>query len=351
MGEFEQVFKNVMLDSSFCSGPYVESFENDFAKFIGSSNAIGVNSGTSALHLALLAYDIGPGDEVIAPAMTFLATISAIKYAGANPVLVDIEQDTYCINPVLIEEAITEKTKAIIAVHLYGHVADMKAIRQIAQKYDLVIIEDAAQAHGAFTDGHSCGTLGDMAAFSFYPGKNLGACGEAGAVVTNDDERAAKVRSMRDWGQVGKGNHLYEGFNYRMDGLQGAFLEIKLKYLEEWTLARIEIAQKYLNAFQDIEKIIKPKTRQNCVHVFHIFAILIPQRDKILEKMTQHKICCGVHYPIPIHCHKNMKCLGYKNGAFPNAEYLAQNELSLPLHPNLTDYDIEFISETLKQLI
>ena len=232
MGEFEKAFKKVMSESSFCSGPYVESFENDFAKYIGSSNAIGVNSGTSALHLCLLACDIGNGDEVIVPAMTFIATISAIKYTGATPVLVDIEQDTYCINPQLIEEAITEKTKAIILVHLYGHAADVKASRKIAQKYNLVIIEDAAQAHGASIEGESCGTLGDMAAFSFYPGKNLGACGEAGAVVTNDDEKAEKVRSMRDWGQVGKGNHLDEGFNYRMDGLQGALLGIKLKYLE-----------------------------------------------------------------------------------------------------------------------
>ena len=241
MGELEQAFKKVMVESSFCSGPHVENFESNFAEYVGSSNAVGVNSGTSALHLSLLACDIGIGDEVIAPAMTFMATVSAVEYCGATPVLVDVEKDTYCIDPSLIEAAITEKTRAIIVVHLYGHSANMLAIREIANKYNLKIIEDAAQAHGSSFLGNRCGTLGDLAAFSFYPGKNLGACGEAGAIVTNDDEKAEKVRSMRDWGQVGKGNHIYKGFNFRMDGIQGAILGIKLKYLEEWTSSRVQL--------------------------------------------------------------------------------------------------------------
>lgn len=351
MGEFEQVFRDVMLDSSFCSGPHVESFENDFANFIGSSHAIGVNSGTSALHLSLLACDIGPGDEVIAPAMTFLATASAIKYSGATPVLVDVEKDTYCINPELIEEAITEKTKAIIVVHLYGHAADVKTIRKIAQKYNLVIIEDAAQAHGASMEGINCGKLGDIAAFSFYPGKNLGACGEAGAVVTDDQAKADKVRAMRDWGQIDKGNHHYEGFNYRMDGLQGAFLGIKLKHLKKWTSSRISIAENYLKKFQEFEKIKMPQIRENCIHVFHIFAVLLSERDKILNQMKERGIFCGVHYPSPIHLHKNMHVLGYGLGDFPIAEMIAKEELSLPLHPYLSENDIIYIVQSLKDCI
>jgi len=348
MGEFGQVFRDVMLDSSFCSGPHVESFENDFANFIGSSNAIGVNSGTSALHLALLACDIGPGDEVIAPAMTFLATVSAIKYSGATPVLVDVEKDTYCINPELIEEAITEKTKAIIVVHLYGHAANVRAIRKIAQKYNLVIIEDAAQAHGASMEGIKCGKLGDIAAFSFYPGKNLGACGEAGAVVTDDQVKADKVRAMRDWGQIDKGNHHYEGFNYRMDGLQGAFLGIKLKHLKKWTSSRIDIAQQYKESLNGVENIILPQTRKDCIHVFHIFAILVSQRDQILERMKAIGIHCGIHYPVSIHLHRNMYDLGYSLGDFPVAEMIASKELSLPLHPYLSESVIDYITKSLK---
>ena len=351
MGELEQAFKRVMVESSFCSGPHVENFECNFAKYVGSSNAVGVNSGTSALHLSLLACDIGIGDEVIAPAMTFMATVSAIEYCGSTPVLVDVEKDTYCIDPSLIEAAITEKTRAIIVVHLYGHSANMLAIRKIANKYNLKIIEDAAQAHGSSFLGNRCGTLGDLAAFSFYPGKNLGACGEAGAIVTNDDEKAEKVRSMRDWGQVGKGNHIYKGFNFRMDGIQGAILGIKLKYLEEWTSSRIKIAKLYRENLSGLENIELPQTRENCVHVFHIFAVLVSQRDQILERMKKKGIQCGTHYPVPIHLHRSMYDLGYTLGEFPVAEMIAAKEISLPLHPHLSDSEIAYISESLNNSI
>jgi dTDP-4-amino-4,6-dideoxygalactose transaminase len=351
MGELERAFKEVMSDSTFSSGPHVETFEKDFAKFIGTSNAIGVSSGTSALHLSLVACDIGLGDEVIAPAMTFMATVSAIKYSGATPVLVDVEKETYCIDPSLIKAAITERTKAIIVVHLYGQACDIKTIRKIADQHNLIIIEDAAQAHGASLGEKRCGTIGDLAAFSFYPGKNLGACGEAGAVVTNDQLKADKIRAMRDWGQVNKGNHVYEGFNYRMDGLQGAFLGVKLKHLDQWTQTRILRAKLYKSLLGSLEEIKLPKSRENSVHVFHIFAVLISDRDKILMKMKAQGIYCGIHYPTPIHLHKNMQDLGYMIGEFPIAERIAKEEISLPLYPNLSESDLEYISQSLKDFI
>tara|TARA_B100001057_G_C22860027_1_gene954125 strand:- start:2597 stop:3712 length:1116 start_codon:yes stop_codon:yes gene_type:complete len=351
MGELETAFKNVMSESSFSSGPHVEAFERDFAEFVGASDAIGVNSGTSALHLSMLACGIGIGDEVIAPAMTFIATVSAIKYTGAKPVIVDIDPDTYCINPKQIEAAITEKTKAIIVVHLYGQAADMYAIRAIADSHNLVIIEDAAQAHGASIGKTNCGNMGDLAAFSFYPGKNLGACGEAGAIVTNDRSKTEKIRSMRDWGQLGKGNHFYEGFNYRMDGLQGAFLGIKLKYLKQWSESRINVASLYKNLLNKSDTIKLPYTRENSVHVFHIFAVLVSNRDEILKKMKARGIHCGIHYPTPIHLHNNMGDLSHKVGDFPVAEKVSKEEISLPIHPSLSEKDVNYISENLKYIL
>ena len=330
-------FKEVLETCSFCSGPYVESFEKEFAKFIHSKEAVGVSSGTSALHLALLAAGIGPGDEVIAPAMTFLATVSAIEYVGAKPVLVDVEPDTYCINSDLIESAITEKTKAIIPVHLYGQPANMIPIKSLAEKYELTIIEDASQAHGASIAGMPCGSIGDFATFSFYPGKNLGACGEGGAVTTNDLAKAELIRSMRDWGQVGKGNHVNPGFNYRMDGLQGTALKIKLKYLRDWTDARIRIAAMYNKLLEGFNGISIPIIREKSKHVFHVYAVLVKNRDQVIEKMRQASVYCSVHYPLPIHLQSRLSYLGYSNGDFPIAEKLSQEELSLPIHPNLKD--------------
>lgn len=346
-GELEEAFREILTSCSFCSGPAVNAFEKNFASYTSNSECIGVNSGTSALHLALLAAGVKPGDEVIAPAMTFLATVAAIEYAGGTPVLVDVEADTYCLDPSRLRAAITEKTRAIIPVHLYGQPANMPAILAIAREQGISVIEDAAQAHGATLDGRTCGSMGDYAAFSFYPGKNLGACGEAGAITTNDSNKAQLLRSMRDWGQEGKGNHANPGFNYRMDGLQGAFLSIKLKRLKEWTEARNRVASRYRELLDGEERIHLPSLRQGAVHSYHIFAVLTPERDRIASEMQEAGIGCGRHYPVPIHLHPTSAKLGYSEGDFPEAERIASYELSLPIYPELTNEQVDRVAETL----
>ncbi|MED5418504.1 MAG: DegT/DnrJ/EryC1/StrS family aminotransferase, partial [Verrucomicrobiota bacterium] len=318
-----------------------------FSSFAETRETVGVNSGTSALHLALLAAGVGPGDEVIAPAMTFLATVSAIEYAGATPVLVDVEPDTYCLDPSRLRETITEKTRAIIPVHLYGQPADMPAILTVARERGISVIEDAAQAHGATLDGRPCGSMGDFAAFSFYPGKNLGACGEAGAVTTDDPDKAQLIRSMRDWGQEGKGNHVNPGFNYRMDGLQGAFLNIKLGHLRKWTDARNRVAERYRELLAGEEELRLPVLRSGSRHAHHVFAILTPERNRIANVMLEAGIGYGIHYSVPIHLHPTSTTLGYSQGDFPVAERIASEELSLPIYPELTDEQMVRIAETL----
>lgn len=349
--ELEAAFKETLSSCAFCSGPAVEAFEKEFASFIGSREAIGVNSGTSALHLALLAAGIGPGDEVVTPAMTFLATAAAIEYAGAKPVLADVEADTYCLDATKVESVLTDKTKAVIPVHLYGQPADVPSLLPLAKQRNLTIIEDAAQAHGASLNGLPCGAMGDLAAFSFYPGKNLGACGEAGAVTTGDAEKARLIRSMRDWGQEGKGVHANPGFNHRMDGLQGAFLSIKLKRLHEWTDARIRIAGTYRELLADLQEIQLPVLRPGARHAHHIFAVLTPDRDRIAARMKEAGVSCGVHYPVPIHLHPSTRRLGYACGDFPNAERLAEQELSLPLYPELTEEQAAYVADALRNAL
>ena len=349
--ELNEAFKEILHSCNFCSGPTVETFEKQFADFTGAEQAIGVNSGTSALHLALVAAGIGPGDEVVAPAMTFLATIAAIEYTGAKPVLVDVEQDTYCLNTRHVEAVLTKRTKAIIPVHLYGQPADIPYLWPIAKEHDLIIIEDAAQAHGASLNGLSCGAMGDFAAFSFYPAKNLGACGEAGAVTTGDAEKARLIRSMRDWGQEGKGVHINPGFNHRMDGLQGAFLSIKLKRLHEWTDARIRLADTYRKLLADLEEIQLPVLRPSARHAHHIFAILTPDRDQIVTRMKEKGVFCGIHYPIPIHLHPSTRHLGGVRGDFPQAERLAEQELSLPIYPELTEEKLIYVADALRSVL
>ena len=349
--ELELEFRKIIETCNFCSGPTVEEFESKFSQFIQAKHTVGVNSGTSALHLSLLACGIGMGDEVIVPAMSFLASLACIEYANASPVVVDVESDTYCIDPSKVESAITPKTKAIIAVHLYGQPANMFVLRGIADRHGLILIEDSAQAHDASLKGVSCGVLGDLAAFSFYPGKNLGACGEAGAISTQCEDKAYLLKSMRDWGQKGKGNHVNPGFNYRMDGIQGAFLSVKLKYLREWTDSRIRKANLYMKLLGDEKNIELPTKRDGARHVYHIFAILVQDRGLVLSKMKQKGIDCGVHYPVPIHLHPSYRHLGYKNGDFPIAENLAQKEISLPLFPELKNEELEYVVENLKEIV
>jgi dTDP-4-amino-4,6-dideoxygalactose transaminase len=337
----------VLNSASFVLGPAVSSFEKKFAAYVDAKHVIAVNSGTSALHLALLATGVGAGDEVIVPAMTFLATVAAVDYTGAKPVLVDVDPVSYTMDPSKIEAAITPRTKVIMPVHLYGQAADMDAIRAIASRHKLLVIEDAAQAHGAKYKGKSCGSLGDLAGFSFYPGKNLGAYGEGGAVTTNNDDYARKITMMRDWGSEKKYIHEIKGFNYRMEGLQGAVLGVKMDYIEDWTEKRRKAAQRYQAGLSGQERIIAPKEMPYARHVYHVYAVMVSDRANTIKKLQDEGISTGIHYPIPIHLQPCFAGLGYAKGDFPVAERVADNELSLPMFPEITDAQIDYVTSTL----
>jgi len=338
--EIRVAIDNVLENTAFALGPAVADFESKFATSTQTKPAIGVNSSTSALHLALLTADIGPGHEVIAPAMTFIATASAISYSGATPVLVDVDPVCYSIDPAKIEEKITSKTKAILPVHLYGQSADMDPILDIAKRHNLTVIEDAAQAHGAEYKGKRCGSIGDIGCFSFYPGKNLGAYGEGGAVTTNNDEYADKVRMLRDWGQEGKGNHVLKAYNYRMAGIQGAVLGVKMNYIEEWTEGRRRAAGQYDELLREIPGITIPTQMDYARHVYHVYGILVKDRSALQSKLNEAGIQNGVHYLKPVHLQPCYAELGHKEGDFPMAERIANEELSLPMFPELTDGQI-----------
>ena len=336
-GEIDAAIEKVVKNAAFILGPAVSDFEERFAAYVGARHAVGVNSGTSALHLALLAAGIGPGDEVIAPAMTFIATVSASEYTGARPVLVDVDPETYTMAPAEIEAAITTHTQALLPVHLYGQPADMDPILEIGRRRGLVVIEDAAQAHGAGYRGRRCGSIGDLACFSFYPGKNLGAFGEGGAVTTNNDRFANTVRMLRDWGQELKGRHRLRGFNYRMEGIQGAVLGVKLRHLEGWTEARRRVARHYRELLRSVSGFVPPVEREEVRHVYHVFAVLTNERDAVRRRLADAGIATGIHYPLPIHLQPCFTDLGYSPVDFPIAERLARTELSLPIFAELTE--------------
>jgi dTDP-4-amino-4,6-dideoxygalactose transaminase len=338
-----------VLDScQFALGNEVAAFEEEFAAHSGAKYAAGVNTGTSALHLALLAAGIGPGDEVVTVSNTFMATVSAIRYAGARPVLVDVDPQSYTMDPKLAEAAITERTKAIMPVHLYGQPADLDPLLALAKKHDLVVIEDACQAHGAEYKGRRVGGIGHMAAFSFYPGKNLGACGEGGAFVTNDPEYIKKVRMLRDWGQEKRYHHVLEGYNYRMDNLQGAFLRIKLKHLPAWTEARRAHATLYRELFAG-SSVRFPAEMPYAKHVYHIYALMAGNRDALHKILGDKGIATGFHYPIPVHLQPCFEHLGYKKGQLPHTEKAAAEEISLPMFAELTDAQIHEIVAATKE--
>lgn len=334
--ELMEAASRVLDSCAFASGPEVAAFEEDFAAYCNTKFAAGVNTGTSALHLGLLAAGVGPGDEVITVPHTFMATVSSIRYAGAKPVLIDVDPVSYTMDPKLIEGAITKNTKVIMPVHLYGQPADMDPIMDIAKKHNLVVIEDACQAHGAEYKGRRAGSIGHAAAFSFYPGKNLGACGEGGALVTSDPELIKKVRMLRDWGQEKRYHHALEGYNYRMDGLQGAFLKIKLKHLPSWTELRRAHAAKYAELFAG-SPVRFPKEMDYAKHVYHIYAVMAKNRDQMQTILGDKGIATGFHYPIPVHLQACFAHLGHKKGDFPNSERAADEEISLPMFPELTD--------------
>ena len=341
--EIDEAVLRVLDSTQFILGEEVAAFEREFAAYCGTADAIGVNSGTSALHLALLAADIGPGDEVITVPFTFVATAAAIVYTGATPVFVDIDPETFTMAPAAIEQVITARTKAIVPVHLYGHAADMDPILDIARRRGLVVVEDAAQAHGAAYKGRPCGSLGAMAAFSFYPGKNLGAYGEGGAVVTSDPALAKKIRAMRSWGEERRYEHSVKGFNYRMDGIQGAVLRVKLRHLEAWTGARRARAAEYARAFAG-SGIATPVERPDCRHVYHVYAVRLSQRDSTRAALQAAGIQTGVHYPIPIHLQPAHADLGYGRGDFPVSEQAASQVLSLPMFPEMTVEQVEQVA-------
>lgn len=342
---------HVIEKTAFAGGPFVQQFEESFATYCQTKHAIGVSSGTSAIWLPLLAFDIGAGDEVITVSNTFIATAEAISFAGARPVFIDIDENTHTMDPNAIEAAITPRTKAIIPVHLFGQMADMRPIMQIARKHNLVVIEDAAQAHGATYHGQRAGSIGDAGCFSFYPGKNLGAYGEAGGVVTNNSEVAARIRMIRDHGQVKKYHHKVVGWNARMDGIQGAVLSVKLKYIDQWNELRRQHAHQYDNLLMSFDKILTPKVASYGTHVYHIYATRVANRDAVLKEMQKQGVSCGIHYPVPLHMQEAYRDLGYTDGSFPVAEKCSSEYLSLPMFPELTPSQILHVVETLKQVI
>ncbi len=333
--------------TQFILGPEVAAFEREFAGWCGASECVAVNSGTSALHLALLAYGIGPGDEVITVPFTFVATIAAIEYAGATPVLVDVEPRHLTMDPAKIEAAITTRTKAIMPVHLFGHPADMTPILAIARRHGLRVIEDAAQAHGASYQGRTCGSLGDAACFSFYPGKNLGAYGEGGALVTGDADVARTTRLLRSWGEERRYEHLLKGFNYRMDGIQGAILRVKLRHLDAWTEARRARAAEYRAALAGTDVRV-PEERVGDRHVYHVFAVRLAGRDEARARLDAAGVQTGVHYPIPVHLQPAYRNLGGRPGDFPVAEQAADEVLSLPIYPELTSEQVSYVAGVLR---
>ena len=348
--EIDAALARVLDSCQFVLGPEVAAFEQEFAAYCGASECIALNSGTSALHLALLAAGVGPGDEVITVPFTFVASVAAVLYAGAIPVLVDIDPRSFTLDPAAIQKAITPRTKAILPVHLYGQPADMDPILEVARRHGLVVIEDAAQAHGAKYKGNPVGSMGDMACFSFYPGKNLGAYGEGGAVTTSNPEYAKTVRMLRDWGQDRKYHHVLRGFNYRMEGFQGAILRVKLRHLDKWTEARRAIVQQYNQLLADCG-VETPKEMPWARHVYHVYTLRTEDRDGLQASLAQQGIQTGIHYPVPVHLQPAYADLGYGIGAFPQAEAAAKQVVSLPLYPELSSQAVADVAAAVNKIV
>jgi dTDP-4-amino-4,6-dideoxygalactose transaminase len=349
--EFDRAIAEVINSAAFAGGPFVEKFEADFCAYNNSLFAIGLGSGTEALWLALLACGIGQGDEVITVPTTFMATAEAITFCGARPVFVDVNDSTYTMDPAGLEEVLSSRTKAIIPVHLFGQPADMDPILAFARKHDLFVIEDAAQAHGAEYKGRKAGTLGDAGCFSFYPGKNLGAFGEAGAVVTEDVELQEKIRVLRDHGQTRKYHHNMIGWNCRMDGIQAAVLRIKLRHLDTGNSRRRAHALQYNEALADLDELVTPLEASFARHVYHVYAVRVQERDGLMGLLAEKGIQCGVHYPIPVHLQKAYQNLGYAMGDFPVSERTALEFMSLPMFPELSEAQIEMVAASLREAV
>ena len=346
--EIDAVIAKTLDNCSFCLGPDVAQFEKDFAAFCGANYCLGFNSGTSALHVAMLNLNIGQGDEVITTPHTFVATSWAISYVGAKPVYVDIDDQTFNLDPKLIEKAITPRTKAIMPVHLYGHPFNVDPILEICQKHNLPLVEDACQAHGAKYRGKAVGTFGAMSGFSFYPGKNLGAAGEGGALVTNSEAHYKRGRSLREHGSSVRYYHDEVGFNYRMEGIQGAVLGVKLKHLNAWSEGRRRVAHRYHTLLADTPLKL-PTEADYAESVYHLYVVRHPQRDALKAHLEANKVGCALHYPLPLHLQKCYAFLGYKEGDFPVSEQAARECLSLPIYPELTESQQDRVVAVIKQ--
>ena len=346
--EVGDVLRQVLESTAFSGGQFVTGFEDDFALFCRAQYAVGVGSGTEALWLTLVALGVGPGDEVITVPNSFIATAEAISLCGATPVFIDVENDSLTMDPNLLERAITPRTRAVIPVHLYGQSADMDPIVDTARKHGLHVIEDACQAHGAEYKGRRVGTLGTAACFSFYPGKNLGAYGEAGGVVTNSRKLADKIRILRDHGQTAKYYHAMIGMNSRMDGVQGAVLRVKLRHLTSWNHARIRNAALYRKHLDGVEGVILPVQKDYARHVYHLFVVRVQNRQEFMAALADRGISCGIHYPVPIHLQDAYRSLGLGKGKYPVAEKSALEVVSLPMYPELTAGQIEYVAAEVK---
>jgi dTDP-4-amino-4,6-dideoxygalactose transaminase len=347
-GEIGEAIGQVLESTAFAGGPFVKQFEDSFAPYCQCQHAVGVSNGTTALWVALKCLGIRPGDEVITVPNTFIATAEAISFCGATPVFVDIDASTHTIDPEQIEQAITPLTRAIVPVHLYGQMADMDPIMDIARRYGLVVVEDAAQAHGAEYKGRRAGSIGHAGCFSFYPGKNLGAYGEAGAVVTNNQALAEAMRVLRDHGQSKKYYHSVIGWNARMCGIQGAVLSVKMRYIEEWTEKRRRNAALYSSLLEDVEGILPPAEADYARHVYHIYPICMEDRDEVMETLKQRGVTCGIHYPLPVHLQDAYAGLGYSTGAFPVTEKVAKELISLPMYAELSEDQIHHVVQQLR---
>jgi len=344
--ELDAAITRALDNCTFCLGPDVAQFEKDFARFCGAEHCVGFNNGTSALHVAMKLLDLGPGDEVITTPFTFIATSWAICYVGARPIFVDIDDATFNLDPKLVERAITPRTRAILPVHLYGHPADVDPLLEISRKHNLPIVEDAAQAHGAKYRGRRVGTFGQMSCFSFYPGKNLGACGESGALVTSEAALAIRARALRDHGSTQRYYHDEIGFNYRMEGIQGSVLTVKLRHLDAWTRERRRVAHRYHELLAD-SPLQLPREAAYAESAWHLYVVRHPRRDELKQRLEANQIGCGMHYPVPLHLQKAFAHLGYKPGDFPVAEKAARECLSLPIYPELTEAQLQRVTDVI----
>jgi dTDP-4-amino-4,6-dideoxygalactose transaminase len=348
--EVDSAIMDVVGNCAFVGGPAVQRFEEAFAEYCGAKYAVGVSSGTSALHLALMAMGIGAGDEVITAANTFIATAEAINHAGAEVKLVDCDAASFNIDPSLIEKAITDRTKAIIPVHLYGQAADMDAVLEIAKKHNLMVLEDAAQAQGAEYKGKRAGSMGDAAGFSFYPAKNLGAYGDAGIVVTNSREVADGVRLLANHGRRTGTDHAAVGYNARLDGIQGAVLGVKLPNLDGWNEQRREAAARYDDLLKGLD-VATPAAMPYAKHIYHLYVIRVKNRDRVREAMGDKGVGCGMHYPIPVHLLDAYKHLGKPTGSYPVTEEIADELLSIPMYPEITVEQQKYVAECLGEIL